>query len=207
MKKRMALLMAAMMLVVSVGAGCSKKEETKKKKKVTKKTTEEVEDTSDEETDTTKETTEAPQTVNGDFQPEITFSITDRDGNQISESVFAENKLTMINFWEPWCGPCVEEMPELEKIYEEYKDQGFAIIGVYSTEGMEEDVESVLADAGITYPICFYTSAFDPFQTGYVPTTIFVDQNGHVIDMSDGEKTVVGSKDYNGWMQIIKQYI
>ena len=62
-------------------------------------------------------------------------------------------KVVMINLWEPWCGPCVNEMPGLEKLYEQYKDKGLVILGVFSSQDMDEDARKVIEDAGITYPI------------------------------------------------------
>ena len=199
MKKINSMILAALILLTGTVGACSKTEETKKRKKVEKK--EEVKETQDKDEKDTEENN------GGDFQPDILFTITDRDGNTITESVFAENELTIINFWEPWCGPCVGEMPELETIYEDSKSKGVELIGVYSTDGMEEDVEAVLADAGITYPICMYVDAFAPYQSGYVPTTIFVDKNGHVITMADGEKYIVGSNDYDSWAALIENYL
>ena len=52
-----------------------------------------------------------------------------------------------------------------------------------------------------------YTSEFDIFQTGYVPTTVFVDQNGHIIKMENGAETVIGSNTYEEWEAIIKNYL
>lgn len=142
-------------------------------------------------------------TADSDFDPEFTFNTTDRDGNEYDESIFASNKLTMINFWEPWCGPCCKELPDLTSLYEKYKDQGFQILGVYSETHMESDVRDILSKKQVSYPILHYTSEFDQFQTGYVPTTIFVDSKGHVITI-EGEKTVVGSKSYEDWEKIVK---
>ena len=105
-------------------------------------------------------------TANSDFDPEFTFKTTDRDGNEFDESIFASNKLTMINFWEPWCGPCCKELPDLTSLYENYKDQGFQILGVYSETHMESDVRDILSKKQVTYPILHYTSEFDQFQTG-----------------------------------------
>ena len=101
----------------------------------------------------------------------------------------------MINFFEPWCGPCVGEMPDLEKLYEAYAPQGFQIIGVFSTE---DGVADVVASTGVQYPILRYVPEFDRFQTGYVPTTIFVDGTGRIV----GE-TQIGSNSYEGWEELI----
>ena len=136
--------------------------------------------------------------VPADFAPDFTFSTTDREGNAYDETVFAGYKLIMINFWEPWCPPCVGEMPDLEKLYEAYKDEGFLILGVYSTEGMETDVDSVLENADTHYPILHYVDEFNRFQTGYVPTTVFIDGGGHVLT-----EPAAGSNSYEGWESIV----
>ena len=136
------------------------------------------------------------QAVPEGFDPDFRFSTATLDGEPADESILAGATLTMINFFEPWCGPCVAELPELERLYETYAPQGFRIIGVFETE---EGVRDVLQDAGITYTILRYEPAFDRFQTGYVPTTIFVDGQGHVV----GE-TQIGSNSYEGWERIIK---
>ena len=165
-----------------------------------------IETKSGKDNDKTEATTEAisvPSDTAEGFNPEFTFSTTDRDGNTWDASCFSSNKVTMINFWEPWCGPCCKELPDLTSLYEKYKDQGFQILGVYSETHMESDVRDILSKKQVSYPILHYTSDFDQFQTGYVPTTIFVDSQGHVITI-DGEKTVVGSRSYEDWEKIVK---
>ncbi|MBQ5961069.1 MAG: TlpA family protein disulfide reductase [Firmicutes bacterium] len=132
----------------------------------------------------------------------LVFHTADRDGNVWDQSVFMENSLTMINFWEPWCGPCVGEMPDLEKLAADYKDRGFVILGVYSTADMEKDVDQVLDYTGVTYPILHYCVDFDQFQTGYVPTTVFVDAEGKVL----GEP-YIGSRSYKEWAGIVEDLL
>ncbi|MCR5530121.1 MAG: TlpA family protein disulfide reductase [Saccharofermentans sp.] len=163
------------------------------------------------ETEESEETTEtSSDAVTGD---PVIFSTVDRDGNTYDESIFSDYELTVINFWEPWCGPCVGEMPDLEELYENYSDQGLLIIGVYSEENMEGDVEAVLSDSGITYPILRYTSEFDQYQSGYVPTTILVDSNGNIIDTGEAylegldSTLIVGSHSYGEWEDIVEQYL
>ena len=149
--------------------------------------------------------TQAPDASGEAFSPDFAFSTDDRDGHVWDESAFADYKLVMINFWEPWCGPCVNEMGHLQRLYETYADQGFLILGVYSTDGMEADVDRVLASTGVKYPILRYTAAFDRFQTGYVPTTVFVDQTGRLVtrDLA-GDDYVIGSNSYGAWEAIVK---
>ena len=72
---------------------------------------------------------------------------------------------------------------------------------------MESEVDGILKDKNISYPILKYTAEFDIFQTGYVPTTVFVDSKGHIVKMSDGTDYVIGSNTYEAWESIIKQYL
>ncbi|MBQ7473866.1 MAG: TlpA family protein disulfide reductase [Oscillospiraceae bacterium] len=118
------------------------------------------------------------------------------DGTTVNESILSEASVTMINFFEPWCPPCIAELPELQKLYENYADKGFNLIGVYSTV---EGTADVLADAGVGYPVLLYVPPFDVYQTGYVPTTVFLDAAGNQL----GE-TVVGSRSYEEWEEIVK---
>lgn len=144
------------------------------------------------------ETTAAPAETTAEAAPEQTgfvFSTTDRDGNAWDQTVFADNRVVMVNFFEPWCGPCVSEMPELERLYQDYKDKGVLLIGVYATE---EGVEDVLAQTGVTYPILHYTEAFDVFQTGYVPTTVFFNSTGEIVG-----DTEIGAHSYDEWAAIL----
>ena len=138
--------------------------------------------------------TAAPAEVTG-----IAFETTDREGNTVTQNVLGENVLTMLNFWEPWCGPCIREMPDLQKLSETYADRGFVILGIYSTEGMESDVDTVLSDTGVTYPILHYTEVFDQFQTGYVPTTVFLDSHGNQVG-----DVQIGSKSYDDWSAMVE---
>ena len=147
-------------------------------------------------------TEKASVSTDADFSPDFTFKTTDRAGNTYDESIFASAKLTMINFWEPWCGPCVKEMPELQKLYETYRDRGFRILGVYSDFEYEEEMRQVVEQTGVQYPILEYVDVFNQFQTGYVPTTIFVDGSGHVV----GE-TMIGSGSYDDWAAVVEELL
>ena len=68
------------------------------------------------------------------------FSATDLDGKPISLQEY-RGKVVLLDFWGVWCGFCIDEMPNLKKVYATYKDQGFDIIGVSL-----DDEASVLRD-------------------------------------------------------------
>ncbi len=137
-----------------------------------------------------------------EFTPDFTFETVSTDGESWDQNCFADARLTMLNFWEPWCGPCVGEMPDLQRLSEEYADRGFQLLGVYSDFDYTEEMYQVVEETGVLYPILEYVSAFDQFQTGYVPTTVFVDQNGHVV----GEP-YIGSRSYEDWAAILEELL
>lgn len=134
---------------------------------------------------------------------EFVFVSNDIDGNTVTADMIKGAKLVMVNFWEPWCGPCVGEMPDLEKLYEAYKDQGLLILGVYSSYDMDDEVHAILDDCGTTYPIIHTCADFDKYQTGYVPTTIFTDGRGNVLT----DEPYIGSNSYANWESIILSYL
>lgn len=144
------------------------------------------------------------ETVENDaVQMQFSFTTTDIEGNSVSLQDYAGAKLIMINFWEPWCGPCVNEMPDLEKLYEEYGSDGFIILGVFSTTEMSEDAKDILKSCGTTYPILEYVDTLEQFTTDYVPTTVFLDQNGNVLT----DEPIIGANSYSDWKQIIEGYL
>lgn len=143
---------------------------------------------------------ESPAVINDESS---VFSTTDIDGNAVDFKDYTDAKLIMVNFWEPWCGPCVREMPDLEKLYEEYKADGLVILGVYSTADMDDEVREVLKSCGTTYPVLRYSTEMEPFVTEYVPTTVFLDQQGNMLT----DEPIVGSNSYDGWKQIIEEYL
>ena len=140
-----------------------------------------------------------PDAASSAWSPEVSFSTTAMDGSTVDDSFFAEHKLTMINFFEPWCGPCAQELPDLQALCEALGGEGFAILGVFQTE---EGVAELLESKGVSYPVIRYVREFDAYQTGYVPTTIFVDSEGKIV----GE-TIIGSQDYDIWLAIIKELL
>ena len=204
MKKILSVLLCAAIMLAAVS--CSSSKDTGKKRHEPETRTEIKKDADDPAT-AAGESSSLSLDPGTDFHPDFTFSTTDRDGNIWDETTFSQYELTMINFWEPWCGPCISEIGDLERLYEDYGDKGFQIIGVYSEQTMENEVDEILRENKVSYPVLHYTSEFDRFQSGYVPTTVFVDRQGKVLTMSDGTDSIIGSNSYSDWAAIIGKYI
>ena len=140
------------------------------------------------------------------------FTAQDLDGNPVDESIFADCDVTMINLWGTFCGPCLQEMPDLGEISDEYADKGFQIVGICTDavnldgEILEDVVETAKADAqetGADYlhivPVGEIFTDLLPRVTG-VPTTIFVDSKGQQIGLAD-----IGAKDKDAWIKVIEE--
>lgn len=100
------------------------------------------------------------------------------DGNlKLSEQ---QGDVVMINFWASWCGPCRQEMPLLEALYEKYQDLGFTIWGV----NVEEDssaAKDLLKDVSVSFPILFDTEneVSKKYNLIAMPSTVLVDRDGN----------------------------
>ncbi len=139
----------------------------------------------------------------GEEAKAFAFETTDIDGNSVSLADYAGAKVIMVNMWEPWCGPCVNEMPDLEKLYQKYKDDGLVILGVFATVDGDEDAKWVMKSTGVSYPILHASEEFVVFNTGYVPTTVFLNDKGWGLT----ENAYVGAKDLGAWDAIVSELL
>jgi len=133
----------------------------------------------------------------------ISFETLDIQGNAVSSEDYRDAKLIMLNFWEPWCKPCVGEMPDLQALYEKYKDQGLVILGVYSQLDMQEEAESIVDSKGISYPILQCNESLQELQKDYVPATYFMDGQGSLLEA----EPYVGARSFEEWEEIIVGYL
>jgi len=100
------------------------------------------------------------------FGPQVTAALGIRAGEEeLSAAVFQaldgrlfqeedlQGKVLLLNVWATWCPPCVIEMPAFQRVYDDYKDEGFLVLGVSRDHGNRDRVEIFLREKGITYPI------------------------------------------------------
>ncbi len=132
----------------------------------------------------------------------VDFSTTDINCEPISMAALSEKKVIMINFWESWCHPCVSEMPSIQALYEKYADRGFIVLGVYG-QSEEEEIRAAVEKLHITYPVFYVTDSLKPYQTQYVPTTVFIDGSGRLLT----DEPVVGSQSASDWESLILRYL
>jgi cytochrome c biogenesis protein CcmG, thiol:disulfide interchange protein DsbE len=91
-------------------------------------------------------------------------------------------KAVVINFWASWCVPCKEEMPQLQRTWERYRNRGLVVLGV-DAEDLSSDARKLARRLAITYPIVRDGTheVVDAYGlTGY-PETFFVDRRGRLV--------------------------
>lgn len=110
--------------------------------------------------------------------PEFTLAALDAGDLSLSD---LEGKVVMLNFWATWCGPCRIEMPEMQRIYDRYKDQGFEIVAINLQE-TEVAVSGFMNQLGLTFPAVFdiHGLVSDQYLVRTLPTSYFIDRSGIV---------------------------
>ena len=119
------------------------------------------------------------------------FDGKDLDGNDVNSSkLFAENDVTVVNFWFTTCNPCVEELAELEALNQQLAEKGGAVVGInsFTLDGDETaiaEAKEILAKKGVSYKNVWFDSNSDAgvFTSGLFsyPTTYVVDKNGNIV--------------------------
>jgi cytochrome c biogenesis protein CcmG/thiol:disulfide interchange protein DsbE len=123
----------------------------------------------------------------GFLAPDFTLSTLDGSSVRLSD---LRGKPVLINFWASWCGPCRQEMPHLQAIYETHADQGLVVLGVDQLESPSA-VAGFVEELGLTFPIPLDGDgkvAAD-YQARGLPTSFFVDASGVIRDAFTGPMT------------------
>ncbi len=118
-----------------------------------------------------------------DGVPFGSFSTGSVYGNEVTDAVFSEYAMTMVNVWATWCPPCIDEMNELEEVYQALPIN-VNVLGICEDGASETDLAlQILAENGCNfdsiYPSDEIRSGFLSSVTAF-PTTVFVDSAGNV---------------------------
>lgn len=112
--------------------------------------------------------------------PAPDFTLKSRGGENIKLSEL-RGQVVLINFWASWCGPCRQEMPLLDQMYQKYSPLGFTLLGV-NVEQDSTDAERLLKDTPVTFPILFdaQNQVSKLYDVTAMPSTVLVDRDGKV---------------------------
>ncbi len=137
------------------------------------------------------------------------FTATELNGDAIDETIFSDYDLTMVNVWATFCGPCLQEMPDLGELSNEYQSKGVQIVGMISdvlnsdgsiSQSQVDTAKDIVSSTKANY--LHILPSEDLFglisQITSVPTTFFVDKDGNQVG-----GVYVGSKSKAEWQSII----
>ena len=138
------------------------------------------------------------------------FTVEDIEGNEVTDEVFADADLTVINIWGTFCGPCIQEMPDLGALSQEYAEKNVQFIGLvgdaFDSQGnidaaIVEEAKSIVAQTGADYlhllpmnELLYNVMS----QISAYPTTVFVDSEGKQVDYA-----YLGAADKATWAERI----
>ena len=140
------------------------------------------------------------------------LSTTDLEGEAVDAGLFADHTLTMINIWTTTCPYCIQEMPTLLQLHQDYADQGFQVVGLLADAldaqgevdaGQVAEGKEIAQSAGGNYRhilpnLELYATLLANIPG--VPATVFIDSEGNPVGQG-----LVGAKDYDTWAAIIEE--
>ena len=138
------------------------------------------------------------------------FKGKDLDGNDVDDSLFAKNKVTVVNFWFSGCKPCVGELSKLNELNETLKEMGGEVVGINTdtldnNEAGIKEAKEILKAQGASYKnLTFNSNSTVGKYAGNImafPTTVLVDKDGNIV----GEPFMGGIDDQSNYDQLMKQ--
>jgi peroxiredoxin len=90
-------------------------------------------------------------------------------------------QVVLVNFWATWCGPCRQEMPHLNKLYEKYKSSGFVLLGV-NVDDDTRQAAGVANKLGVKFPVLPDADkrVSKQYDLSAMPSTVLIDRDGRV---------------------------
>lgn len=182
MRKKILILGMALMMAAGISA-CNASSKTSSSEATTtesKQADAKAEDSKQAESD--KEDKKFPE-----------FTAKTISGEDISSDLFKDSKLTVVNVWGSWCGPCVQEIPELQKLYESMKDKDVNVIGLAQDAGTDLDaVKEIIDKNKVTYQNIVPEGATEDFVMSLMafPTTFFVDSDRNIVGVIQGGRNL-----------------
>jgi peroxiredoxin len=121
--------------------------------------------------------------------PAPNFSLPGLDGQMVSLADY-KGKVVLLNTWATWCPPCVEEMPSMEKLYQELQGEGFEILAVSIDESGAQDVMPFMKKYKLSFPALIDSKGTIKglYQTTGVPESFIIDKDGILVEKVIGPR-------------------
>ena len=110
--------------------------------------------------------------------PDFTLRTTEGRNLRLQEQ---RGQVVLLNFWATWCGPCRQEMPHLNRLYEKYKGSGFVLMSVNVDEDTR-NASDVAAKLGVKFPVLWDTDkkVSRLYDLATMPSTVLIDRDGKI---------------------------
>ena len=110
--------------------------------------------------------------------PDFTLRSTEGRNLRLQEQ---RGQVVLVNFWASWCGPCRQEMPQLNRLYDKYRSAGFVMLGV----NIDDDPRAATNTAarwGVKFPVLLDAdkAVSKRYDLGSMPATVLIDRDGKV---------------------------
>jgi thiol-disulfide isomerase/thioredoxin len=118
------------------------------------------------------------------------------DGGDVDLAAL-KGKVVLLNFWATWCAPCKRELPVLEKLSAEFREQGLAVVGVAVGEDRAV-VDKFLKTTGLTYPVVPAeegSAIVSALSVTAFPTVVLVDRDGNIASYEVGARGEAALRD------------
>ena len=121
--------------------------------------------------------------------PAPTFQTLDLHGNK-QRLGDHKGEVVLVNVWATWCGPCLAEMPRLDHLYQEHRDQGLIVFGLSDEDPATQ--RKALARVPVTYPLLTYDGQIPGFYryVAGIPTTFVIDRRGILQPAISGDQAL-----------------
>lgn len=126
-------------------------------------------------------------------QPEVEVVAPDLDtvslnGEKIRLEDFS-GQLILLNFWATFCSPCLKEMPSMQMLWKQYRDQGFTVLAVAVEPGRESAIRRFISRLKLEFPIAIDADerAGEDYGVGYLPLSYLI-KDRRILAMASGER-------------------
>ena len=135
--------------------------------------------------------------------PDFTLKTLDGTNLRLAEQT---GDIMLINFWASWCGPCIQEMPALDKLAQKYQALGVQVWGV-NVENDSTAAKAYLSKVKVAFPILFDVdnSVSKAYQVDAMPTTVILDKDGKVRAVHRGYQPGFEKKYENDIKQLLRE--
>ncbi len=131
----------------------------------------------------------------------VDFELPDLDGENVKLSDY-KGKVVFLNFWATWCPPCRGEMPAMESVYKELKDDGFVILAVDLGED-GDTVQKFVEGNNLTFPVLLdkTSSVGMTYTASSIPTTYLIDRDGNILGRA------IGAREWENYLDMFKSIL